>query len=145
MYRNFASKVHVLLKAYVPAQHLKKEGCIICVFRGLRFHLFVCGVWCFFYSFRADSFKTHTDTRAKQLWGLISLTFGSRLFDRPSQQARGHHVAAVDPLGLKYADLHAAFSNRKGSPSELVVRNYMLGKGSPLGKASVRISPFLFD
>lgn len=79
------------------------------------------------------------------VWGLISLTFGSRLFDRPSQQARGHHVAAVDPLGLKYADLHAAFSNRKGSPSELVVRNYMLGKGSPLGKASVRISPFLFD
>lgn len=49
-------------------------------------------------------------------------------------QARGHHVAAVDPLGINYADLHDAFNDRKGTPPELVVRNYMLGKGLFEGK-----------
>jgi hypothetical protein len=102
-------------------------------------------VACYFFHFVRTSFKTHTDTMGKTVMGIDFCNFGSRLFDRPSQQARGHHVAAVDPLGLKYADLHAAFSNRKGAPSELVVRNYMLGKGSPLGKASVWNFSILFD
>uniref|UniRef100_T1JD00 2-oxoglutarate dehydrogenase complex component E1 n=1 Tax=Strigamia maritima TaxID=126957 RepID=T1JD00_STRMM len=43
-----------------------------------------------------------------------------------SYQTRGHHVASLDPLKVHYADLHSAFKDRKGTPPELVVRNYML-------------------
>ncbi|KAL1139167.1 hypothetical protein AAG570_009227 [Ranatra chinensis] len=45
-----------------------------------------------------------------------------------SYQARGHLVAELDPLGITYADLHSAFKDRKGTPHEVVVRQYMLGK-----------------
>jgi hypothetical protein len=136
-----------MLQAYSHVQHIinkwGERG--VFVFSMLEFHHFVCCVWRVLFFISCELHLKHTLTQwAKQLWGLISVTFGSRLFDRPSQQARGHHVAAVDPLGLKYADLHAAFSNRKGAPSELVVRNYMLGKGSPLGKASVWNFSILF-
>ncbi|XP_046392850.1 2-oxoglutarate dehydrogenase, mitochondrial isoform X2 [Ischnura elegans] len=43
-----------------------------------------------------------------------------------SYQARGHHVAAVDPLEINYGDLHGGYQKGKGAPPELVVRNYML-------------------
>lgn len=43
-----------------------------------------------------------------------------------SYQSRGHHAAALDPLKITYADLHQGFEDRKGTPPELVVRNYML-------------------
>ncbi|NEU33054.1 hypothetical protein GN156_20375, partial [bacterium LRH843] len=43
-----------------------------------------------------------------------------------SYQARGHLVAELDPLGIMYADLHSKFQDRKGTPHEVVVRQYML-------------------
>jgi hypothetical protein len=45
-------------------------------------------------------------------------------------QARGHLVAALDPLGITYADLHDTYTDRKGAPPEQVVRHYMLGKAA---------------
>jgi len=43
-----------------------------------------------------------------------------------SYQARGHHIAKLDPLGITYADLH---SKKEKDAKEIVVRNYMQGYG----------------
>lgn len=39
-------------------------------------------------------------------------------------------MAALDPLKITYADLHQGFEDRQGTPPELVVRNYMLGRAT---------------
>uniref|UniRef100_A0A8D8L8Q2 2-oxoglutarate dehydrogenase complex component E1 n=1 Tax=Cacopsylla melanoneura TaxID=428564 RepID=A0A8D8L8Q2_9HEMI len=43
-----------------------------------------------------------------------------------SYQARGHLVAEVDPLGIKYGDLHKLSPKKEGVPHEIVVRQYHL-------------------
>lgn len=43
-----------------------------------------------------------------------------------SYQARGHLVAELDPLGITYADLHSKYSDQKGHPHEIVLRQHML-------------------
>ncbi|KAI5699495.1 hypothetical protein M8J75_003861 [Diaphorina citri] len=55
-----------------------------------------------------------------------------------SYQARGHLVAEVDPLGIKYGDLHKLSKKKEGQPHEIVVRQYTLEKAKiPPGIQSI--------